>query len=337
MSFHLMEIAMRGLRYVVAGVVAIALIIAGFLYYLNQRTSSMATAPSQKLTIGVATWIGYGALYIAKERGFFGSTDIELKRIDDPAVYSAAMLRRDIDGFCASMDSFATAIGGGVTGRVVFLFDESAGADGVVVKPSIQTVQDLKGKKIAAQPGWPGHFFLLFLTKQEGLKRTDYSLINLDADKAGAAFLSGDLDAAVTWEPWLSKIRDSGSGKILVSSKQYPGLILDGLVIRPEILDSRPAAVRALINGTLQAIDYWKANPAEGNEIVARNFSLKPEEVGSMIQGVRYLDRKLNQEYLRKGGKAEETLNAAINIWVDDGQMKRPAPLQNPVTDLFVQ
>lgn len=319
-------------------IVGIALILVIGIYMIARFPSGSADGNSSStLTLGVATWIGYGSLYIAQDKDFFKGADITLRRIDDTAIYNSAMLRKEIDGFCNTLDSFAVAAGSGVEGRVVYCFDESAGADGLVAKPSITSFSDLKGRRIAAQTGWPGHFFLLYLMKQAGLGPADYVHVNLDSDKAGAAFMSGDLDAAVVWEPWLSKICTAGQGHLLTSSKEHPGIIVDALIMRPGVLSEKDKAVGILVNGCLQAVEYWRSHPEEGNEIVARHFSLSAEEVGEMVQGVKYLDRKANQEYLKPDGMAVRTLRMASDIWVEAGAIDKGPNLVNVVTDDYVR
>jgi NitT/TauT family transport system substrate-binding protein len=301
------------------------------------RTGSPGGKGNSALTLGVATWIGYGSLYIAQEKGFFAGTPVNLRRIDDTAVYNSAMLKGDIDGFCNTMDSFVLAASGGVKGHVVYLFDESAGADGLIAKPFIRSLEDLRGRRIAAQTGWPGHFFMLYLTKQAGLSPKDYRHINLDSDKAGSAFMSGKLDAAVTWEPWLSKIVSAGAGHILASSKDHPGIIMDGLIMRPAVVARNDGAVRILVNGCLKAVEFWQSHPSEGNEIVARHFGLSADEVGRMVKGVKYLDRATNLEYLEPNGRAIQTLRLASEVWVEAGVIDRAPDMSDAVTDKYVQ
>lgn len=314
-----------------------AIAVAAIIGLTSPAALAQSAAGKGKLKLGVVSWIGYGALYVAQEKKFFGGLEVELQRIEDPAVYNSAMIKGDIDGFCNSMDSYVLAAGSGVDAQVVYVFDESAGSDGIVVKPEIKSIADLKGRSVAVQPGWTGHFFLLYISKQSGLKSKDYKIINLDADKAGAAFMSGSLDAAVTWEPWLSQINRAGVGKLLVSSKDHPGIIIDGLELRTEVIKSRPEDVKALVGGLFKAVEFWQANRQEGNEIVAKNFSLSPQEVGDMIKGVRYLARNTNREYLKKNGRAEATIRIALDLWMQAGVMKKRPALLNPVTDRFVK
>lgn len=299
------------------------------------RTQGPARKPTFRL--GVATWIGYGAVYIAMERGLFRDVDISIQRSDDPNVLNAAMLRGDLDGYCTTLDNFVVSAAGGLPGRVVYLFDESAGADGLVVRPEINSLADLRGKQVAAQAGFPSHFFLLYLMQNAGISPAEYRHINLDADKAGAAFASGRLDAAITWEPWLTQARDQGKGKLLATTREYPGLIVDALIGHPNAISRNPDAVRALVAGLLDAVEFWKTNPAEANGIIAQHFSLKPDAVADMLKGVRYLDRYANRLYLRPQGRAAETLSFASQIWKKANLIEKIPDLSRAVVDDFVK
>jgi len=320
--------------------IILVVLVAGFGLWLVLRPDGSNRNGSDSdatLKLGVATWIGYGPLYIAQEKDFFSEADVQLRRIDDTAVYNSAMLRGDIDGFCNTLDSFALAAAAGVEGRVIYCFDESAGADGLVAKPSIKSLGDLKGRRVAAQTGWPGHFFMLYLTKNAGLSPQDFTHINLDSDKAGSAFMSGELDAAVTWEPWLSKIRTTGEGHILASSQDHPGIIVDALIVRPSVLKEKEAAVQILVDGCAKAIEYWRAQPEEGNAIVAKHFGLSTEEVGDMVKGVRFLDKEANRDYLRQDGRCSETMRMASETWLEAGVIQQAPDVSDAVTDRYIQ
>src|SRR5205823_6256730 len=124
----------------------------------------------------------------------------------------------------------------------------------IVAKNSIQTVADLKGKTVAFQPGLPNHFLLLQVLQDAGLTYKDIKPVDMDADKAGAAFVAGALDAAVTWEPWLTKASQSGHGHILINTRQKPGVIVDALAFRDDVLSERKQAVAALVQAWFDAL-----------------------------------------------------------------------------------
>ncbi|MEK9136505.1 MAG: ABC transporter substrate-binding protein, partial [Bacteroidota bacterium] len=202
-----------------------------------------------------------------------------------------------IDGYASSVDNLAIDATFGVTGKTVMCFDESAGGDGIVAKSEV-TWENIKGRKIAVQRGLPGHFLLLTVLKKHGLKPSDVEILDLDADKAGSGFISGTLDIAVTWEPWISKATTMSGGKKLITTAELPGLIVDTLVVRDPILQARPNDIRRFIKGWFSALEWYKVHPDEGNKMIAAAYKLKPEEVKGMVSGVRFYDLKRNREFM---------------------------------------
>jgi NitT/TauT family transport system substrate-binding protein len=67
----------------------------------------------------------------------------------------------------------------------------------------------------------------------------DVEHVNMDQADAGAAFVAERVDAAVTWEPWLSRARDTEHGHVLTDTSENPGLIVDVLLAPVEVIESR--------------------------------------------------------------------------------------------------
>ena len=210
--------------------------------------------------VATLTWVGYGPLYLAQEKGFFQGIDVKLHKIEDTAARRAALSTGDVQGSVDIVDSFANAFAAGIPAQVVLKLDDSLGGDGLVVKKEIRTVQDLKGKTIAYPPGQPSHFFLLALLHGAGLSIKDVESRPMEPDQAGAAFVSGNVDAAVTWEPWLTKASQLPHARILTTSRDTPGLIADVFTVRQDFLERNPETVAAFIRGWLAAVDYWRAS-----------------------------------------------------------------------------
>src|SRR5262249_29847872 len=155
------------------------------------------------LTFTINSWVGWAPLYLAKAKGLLGSADLQLTRVEDTGARKATMTEGHVDGYASSVDNFALDSSERVTWKIIRCFDESSGADGLVVKKSISSTEEVKGKQVAFQKGLPSHFLLLTLLHDAGLTPADVVQVDLDADKAGAAFASGKLPAAVAWEPWI--------------------------------------------------------------------------------------------------------------------------------------
>jgi len=309
---------------------AIAAILVFFTLAGNSCKTSQPPAPAtpSSLNITINSWIGYGPLFIAKEKGLFDGLDVKVSFIDDGGARRSAMLSGQVDGYGTTVDMLALDATLGVAGKTVMCFDESAGADGIIAKSNV-TWENMKGRKIAVQKGFPGHFLLLYLLKQHGLKPSDVELLDLDADKAGNAVVSGTVEVAVTWEPWISKAASLSSSKKLFTTAEQPGLIVDTLVIRDPVLQSRPDDVRRLIKGWFAAIDWYRSNPDEGNKIIASAFKLKGDEVGGMVSGVKFSDLKRNRELMGGSGTPgpiNNLFDQASGLWKDAGVINSTVP-----------
>lgn len=137
--------------------------------------------------------------------------------------------------------------------------------------------------------------------------------------------LSGTVDAAVTWEPFLSKVADSGKGHILVTTKDYPETIVDVLIASPK-LASDEAAIRQFMEGWLKSVNYIKSHPTEAAAIMAKGLNLPTEEVKGMMAGLRFADKDRN-EYFFNSVRPSDTriarlLDEAGSYWKSVGIVK---------------
>src|SRR4051812_15323063 len=198
-----------------------------------------AQAASKKITIGHDLWIGYSGVFIAKDKGFFekAGLKVELKPFSNPGDTLPALVSGKLDIGLTTLQNLALLNGKSDAALVaVYLIDSSNGADAIVAKKEITSVDGLKGKKVGATIGEVNHMLLLAGLEKAGLKASDITLTNLSADDAGAAFVAGNLDAAVTWEPWVTKATSSG-GKVIFSSAAIPDTILDCVVVPKKLVD----------------------------------------------------------------------------------------------------
>jgi NitT/TauT family transport system substrate-binding protein len=254
--------------------------------------------PKKPLRVGLVTWIGYGPFYIAQEKGFFKEYGIEVKleRIEGDAERRAAIASGNTDASCMTVDAVTVLRSRNIPVKIVMAIDSSNGGDGIVAVKEVKKIEDLKGKKIAFPTGLPSHFFLYSVLNANGLKMSDIKPIVMDADKAGAAFAGGQVEVAVTWEPWLSKAQEMVNGHILIDSKQHYGYIEDVLFVREDVIAKRPDDIKALIKGWYKAVDFVKSNPDEAKTIIGKAFGLTKEKVEELLPKVIYEGKERNKE-----------------------------------------
>ncbi|MFZ7946850.1 ABC transporter substrate-binding protein [Neobacillus sp. 19] len=252
------------------------------------------------ISIGVATWVGYGPLYIAQEKGYFkkNGINVDLMKMESNTDRRTALSANRIQGFASTVDTHVVTAASNVPVVQVVALDESHGGDGIVAKKEIKSLQDLKGKRVAVQTdGGASFFWFLYLLKQEGIDFKEIDAQNMTAGDAGAAFVANKVDAAVTWEPWLTKAKDTNFGSVLIKSDASPGVITSTIAMRQDFTKENPKAVKALVKSWFEAIEFYKTNPEEALKIMGKAMGQSPDELEESLQGVRFYDEEGNKKY----------------------------------------
>jgi NitT/TauT family transport system substrate-binding protein len=286
-------------------------------------------ADAEPLRIGYNIWVGFGPLFVAKEKGLFAGegVEVELINMSIPEALYAGLLAGQIDVSGATIDSILPHFDPKEPYACVLVTDESLGADGILARKDIRSIADLRGKTVAFAEQTVSQFYLNVLLKEAGLTQGDLEVVDLPAEDAGNAFLMREVDAAVTWEPWLTQGRLSDHGHLLAVSSETPGLIVDCLLAKREVLFGRLAEFRALARAWDAGVHYVEAHPDEANEIMARQVGgwlEDPAAFAETLKGVRFYDAKRNREYFGtpdRPGQIYETAQHGIDVWSSLGAL----------------
>ena len=110
---------------------------------------------------------------------------------------------------------FAQAAGA----KLAYIAEEAASpsAQAILVgaESPIRTVADLKGKKVAVTKGAGSHFLLLAALAKSGLSFKDISPAYLTPADGRAAFIGGNVDAWVAWDPFLTSAQRQSNARVL--------------------------------------------------------------------------------------------------------------------------
>ena len=291
--------------------------------------------------IGLGPFVGFGPLYLARDKGFFkdAGIDAELVVLTGLAERNSALKAGRIDALAAPVDYFVLSAGNNLKATIAMAIDESNGADGIVANASIKTIADLRGKTVAFQRGLPSEFFLRALLQQNGLSLKDIKPVDMETAQGGAAFIYKQVDAAVLWDPWLTNASQQGKGHILASSKDYHNLIVDCLGFNQHVLASSPQDVQAIVNAVLKAIDYWKAHPDEANAIMAPYFQVDAAKYAQILEGINFCDLARNRKYFgtQAGpGPIFKVAERASAIWLDAKVITQPVKPQDVISTDFI-
>ncbi|MCW5623215.1 MAG: ABC transporter substrate-binding protein [Burkholderiales bacterium] len=288
------------------------------------------TAQAGKLRIGHTTWVGYGPLYLARDLGYFkeGGLDVDLRVIEDGSMIMTAVAGGNLDGDASTLDEIMKYRSPETCFKAVLVLDESHGGDGVVTGSKIIALKDLKGQTVAMNEGSTSQFWFSILLTKEGMTPADVKIANMTADDAAAAFIAKRVPAAVTWEPHLSLVKKKKQGKVLVDSASTPGVIVDVVALRCDVIEKHPQDVAALVKGYYRAIAYMKKNQNKAYAIMAKGvggFLQDPKDFADAAKGVRFFDKPMNIAFLgtpAQPGDAADLIKLGSQVWSQLGKLK---------------
>jgi NitT/TauT family transport system substrate-binding protein len=285
-----------------------------------------ACAPPTPLRIAVQPFCGYQFLSLANEEGYLRGAGVELVPVATYTDAVKALVNDTADGAPVTLDQVLELRDRGMPLITVMVFDISAGADVVLARPGIDTLADLRDKRIGVEQTSLGTVMLAKLLDAAGLARRDVSIIPMDEDHF-AAWQRGGMDAVLTYEPILSQLRALGLAPIF-DSRSLPQTIVDILAVRATAASSHASALRALIAGHFRAQKLWRSNPIDTAYRLAGFLGVPAESVPGVINGLDLPDLVYNRHYLTP--PAAELTHAAIDlgaILAREGMLRHPPQL----------
>ncbi len=305
------------------------------------NTASGSTKYSGTIHIASSTWTGYALIYLANSKGIWKQhgLDVNFKDIEDPNDRFIALAAGRLEGMASTVDAFARQQSNGVAAVEVFPIDASVGGDGILAKNTIQTVADLKGKTIGVNQGSVSEWFLAQVLEKNGLHLSDVKEQNLTSGAAGAAFVASKLDVAVTWEPWLSKAKARTDGHVLVSSKQYPDLIMDSFAFRKDFIQKYPDTVKEFMKAYYDAFTWMQANQTEALKVIGDAVQESPSDVSADLSTLTLFDLSTGKQVIGTSsshGKIYDNVKAAADFWKAQGKIDTAVNPSDAVDPSFI-
>jgi NitT/TauT family transport system substrate-binding protein len=286
----------------------------------GSNTTSSGGKYTGTIHIASSTWTGYALIYLANAKGIWKqhNLDVNFKDVEDPNDRFIALTAGRLEGMASTVDAFARQQSNGVPAIEVFPIDASVGGDGILAKNTIQKVSDLKGKTVAVNQGSVSEWFLAQVLKNNGLSLADVKEQNMKSGEAGAAFVASKVDVAVTWEPWLSKAKVRTDGHVLVSSKEYPDLIMDSFAFRKDFVQKYPDTVKDFIKAYYDAFTWMQQNQAEALKVIGDAVGESADDVKADLGTMTLFDLAKGKEIMGTSsshGKIYDNVKAAADFW----------------------
>lgn len=250
------------------------------------------------------------AIIAARDGGFFDEVGItaELVQFQGGPAEIAAMASGDIDISQIGHGAHALCIEGQAQ---IFGLDLYGKSDEVIAnrEKGIEKITDLAGKRVAVTAGTSSEIVLDMALESAGMSRDELELVEMDANGAVTAMISGNVDACASWSPSTNIIRDRMGEKAVVlagNADFFDRVAFPGSFIATEGFgrENREALVR-FYAAILKAMDYRKENVEEVCRWLAKEIEADPEDI---------LATKDNYEWL---------IAQDVRDSLDDGSLKR--------------
>jgi NitT/TauT family transport system substrate-binding protein len=283
-----------------------------------------ANAQETKLALGMSGWTGFAPLTLADKAGIFkkNGLDVELKMIPQKDRH-LALASGGIQCAATTVETHVSWNANGVPIVQIFQLDKSYGADGLAVRSTINSFADLKGKTIGVDaPGTTSYFSLAWMLNKNGMSYKDIKTVTLSPQASAQAFVAGQNDAAMTYEPYISTVRNNpASGKILATTLDYP-MVMDTVGCAPTWLKANPKAAKALADSYFAALEMIKNEPAKSYEIMGAAVKQTGEAFAKSAAYLRWQDKAANQKFF--AGELTSFMKEAQVILLEAGVIRKP-------------
>jgi NitT/TauT family transport system substrate-binding protein len=311
-------------------------------------SSFSVLAEDKPLRIGWVYAMANAPALIADKKGFYAAEglNVDIKSFNDGPLLQQAVAAGDLDVAYVGSPPVYHWFSRGLESKILAQVNYGQAAVIANAKSPINAVGDLRGKKLAGVAKGSGMDVLLrgYVLKEKAKldPDQDVAIINMPAANMNAALEHNEVDAAFSWEPFVSQSLLRGSSKLVLDVNkelpQYPWYVIISL---PSTLKNRPDDVTKLLKAHLKAIAFLQAHPEEANQIIAQEFKL---ETTQGVNGKTVKPEDIVQEARKRMGwsarldtKDLQFIQRLMDYSLSLGFINKPLKVEQVVDTTFLQ
>lgn len=275
------------------------------------------------------------AIIAGRDQGFYKEMGITVKLVQfqgGPAEI-AAMASGDIDISQIGHGAHALCVEGQAQ---IFGLDLYGKSDEVLANQSkgINRIEDLKGKKVAVTAGTSSEIVLDLALERAGMTRDDLEVVEMDANGAVTAMISGNVDACASWSPSTNIIKEKMGDKVVSlagNADFFDKVAFPGSFIATEKFakDNREVLVR-FYAATLKAMDYRKDHVEDVCRELAKEIEADPDTIIATKDNYEWLTSEDVEKSL-EDGSLKKCYESQQQVFLDSGRITEPVPVENYV------
>ena len=306
----------------------------------------------KEVVISLDEWIGWKPLLYANGGLTTTADSINARNgirvryvvMNDANTSSAGLISGELQGAGYTINRYAFLQekfdAAGVEVVMPYITNYSNGGDGIISKASIKSIHDLVGKKIAVPRFSEAQTLVEWLIRNASLTPEEISSIRNNmvffetADDTAEAFFAGSVDAAATWEPYLTQAASSTDSRILFDTSMGTNLIMDGLVFRTDFVTQNEEFIVKLIDGALEANSMY-LREFDSIKVMPMFELMDDDEVKEMCANASVATWADNMSLLNT--TAVTIYKEMANIWISVGETAKPEKAETAFTTAYIE
>jgi NitT/TauT family transport system substrate-binding protein len=284
-----------------------------------------------ELKVGLSSlFIGAAPLLLAQEKGFYGDAPIHVSVAGESSSQNQPLLRAGkFNVISSTIDNTIADVAQDSSNyaQIISLLDVDHGYAGILSGPGINTLTDLKGKTVGYDAG-SQEFLLIEALKTVGLTTKDVQQVPLAGSEAGSAFIAGKVDAAVTWEPYITQALSAKSdAHKLFTTADYPTpVITDVITATKDVIDHHPELLVTLLEGYQKTLNYIKSDPEQAIPELAKLVNISDDEARANLDKLTFYTVDQNKTFFGTDaapGKIDQLVSDSNEYLQSTGKVSR--------------
>lgn len=267
-------------------------------------TLGVMGAQAEPLRIAYSDWPGWVAWEVAIRKGWFAEAGVDVEFVWFEYVPSMeAFAAAQVDAVCMTNGDAMVTGAAGKRSKAIVINDYSNGNDMIVARAGINSVADLKGRRVGVEVGFVDHLLVLKALEAHGMEESDVTIVNMPTNDTPQALAAGGVDAIAAWNPVSAQTLWQVPGsQAIFSSREVPGLIYDALYVDRASLARRRAEWLKVVGVWFRIVDFIRdpATQPEALQIMSARVGLEPDRYKKFLDGTHLLDLEGNLRAFRQ-------------------------------------
>lgn len=306
----------------------------------------ISLAAQDVVNYGGSAWLGHYPAYLGMKTGAFSTEGIDLQwqSFGTSSARMSAVLSGGIDIACTGIVSALALMARGSKHFSIIAVPENFGrVEGLFVRADINSLKDLKGKKIGVTFASSAHLLVLDLLAGAGLSPTDVTVLNVPAPELPAAIKSGQIDAAAAWTPQFNLIRAWPGMKLLVDDTSFslfkshsvtPGP--DVVIVRNAFAEKNGLVVKRFLKSYFNACVMLRDHPDEAAKQLTSLTNLSMADQVETVKGADWYSADQQDQLLKVPGTYVDGLQRLADLLVTHKQIDKAPAVRDWVNASYI-